>query len=259
MTASDQQVRPMDAPPPGPEWMPYPGAGYYEFSHRGKARSVDRTINGKFYRSTELSTRLNNQGYVLVDIRTDDGTKKTITMHTGVLRSPVGEPGPGEETLHGPGGTEDNRWPENIRWGTRPENLADMAANRPPKAPKPRTPCVNHDRCGGFVSARGARRCQECRVELGVAAAALLEEDDDLEKIAQMLNYASPSGIYKLARKYGGLRVYVDQQGGLGVAVDPAVVVTAGDNADRHGAQPKSWLRRVKIWWEAWSADSDGE
>jgi hypothetical protein len=115
-------LRPPDDPPLGYEWKPYPGARYYEFSHRGKARSVDRTLGGKFYPGRELATRPNNQGYLLVDIRMDNGTKKTVTMHSGVLRAHAGEPGPDEETLHGLGGQLDNRYPENIRWGTRPQN-----------------------------------------------------------------------------------------------------------------------------------------
>lgn len=231
MTVSDQRARPPDNPPRGEEWMPYPGAGFYDFSHRGKARSRPRTINGKPYEGKEpLSTRLNNQGYVLVDIRMDDGTKKTVTMHTGVLRSHAGEPGPGQETLHGPGGPQDNRWPENIRWGTRPENLADMAANRPPREPKAPKTCP---RCESEHADPG-RRCHKCVVELGQRAAPLIEETLDPERAARELDYPSPAGLFKLAVKYGGLRVYVDR-----------APITAGEAVIRHAASPPSWLRRV--------------
>jgi hypothetical protein len=227
---------PPDNPPPGPEWRPYPGAGYYEFSHRGKAHSVNRTIGGKYYEGVELSTRPNNQGYLLVDIRLDDGTKKTVTMHSGVLRSHAGEPGPGEETLHGPGGQQDNRYPENIRWGTRPENLADMAASRPPRAPKPPKVCPL---CFREHEGRG-RRCPECVDMIAREGASLLEGGADLEEAAKGLDYPSAVGLYRLAVKYGGLRVHV------------------GPCAD-HVASPPSWLRRVINRAGVSRRNSDGE
>jgi hypothetical protein len=232
---------PPDNPPPGPEWMPYPGAGYYEFSHRGKAHSVDRTIGAKFYEGVELSTRLNNQGYVLVDIRLDDGTKKTVTMHSGVLRSHVGEPGPDEETLHGPGGQQDNRWPENIRWGTRPENLADMAASRPPKARKPPKVCPVCER----EHHGPGRRCHECVVKIGIDGAVLIAANPDLEEAAKALDYPSAVGVFNLAITYGGLRMYVRSPD------------TPSDPAGDHAASPPSWLRRVINRRRASRQDSD--
>ena len=248
MTGSDQQARPPDAPPSGPEWKPIPGAGYYEASHRGKVRSVDRTVGGKFYRGQEISTRLNNQGYVLVDIRLDDGTRKTCSMHKLILRTHDREPGDGEETLHGTGGPQDNRWPENIRWGTRPENLADQAARRPPpKPPKEPAPCVNYERCGR-PAGKGGRRCRPCVIEVGRAGAALLEDGADLEKAADLLDYASPVGLYRLAVKYGGMRVVVDR-----------AAVTASEPGIRHSASTQSWLRRVINRAGASRRNSDGE
>jgi hypothetical protein len=220
---------PPDNPPPGPEWLPYPGAGYYEFSHRGKARSVDRMINGKSYAGTELATRLNNQGYVLVDIRLDDGTKKTVTMHSGVLRSHVGEPGPDEETLHGTGGQQDNRWPENIRWGTHPANVAErVAAN--PRVPKPLKVCPL---CQREHNGRG-RRCHECVCLIGEKAAAFLVENPDLEAAARKLDYPSAVGVFNLAVKHGALCLYVDQG-----------AVTGSEPSIRHPESPEPWLRRV--------------
>lgn len=250
MTASNVvALRPPDNPPPGPEWKPIPGAGYYEASHRGKLRSVDRTIGGKSYKGVVLKTRVQNKvqpgdvQYELGDVRRDDGTKWTNTVHSFVLLAHVGEPGAGEETLHGPGGPLDNRWPENIGYGTKAANAA--MKDRPVREPKPPALCVNYDRCGRNAGP-GGRRCHECVVEMGQAGAALMEEGADPEQAAEMLGYASAVGLYRLAVKYGGGRFVVDH---------PAVTVS--EPGSGHVPSPEPWLRRVIIRWKAWLADSD--
>jgi hypothetical protein len=246
MTDSDTLTgRPPDNPPPGQEWMPYPGAGYYEFSHRGKARSVDRTIGGKFYPGKELATRLNNQGYVLVDIRLDDGTKKTVTMHSGVLRSHDRDPEAWEECCHGPGGPQDNRWPENIQWGTRGRNLADMAAARPPR---PERTCP---RCG--MGHRGrARNCPDCMTAMGVAAAGELAGGKMLDQVADDLDYP-PAGVYRLAVTKGGLHVHA------GPCPRLVVVEEELNAAARAAGHTGSWLRRVINRREASRRNSDAQ
>ena len=242
MTVSDQQARPPDNPPPGPEWMPYPGAGYYEFSHRGKARSVDRTIDGKSYPGKELAARLNNQGYVLVDIRLDTGERKTVTMHSGVLRSHDRAPEAWEECCHGPGGPQDNRWPENISWGTRGRNLADMAAARPQRAPK------ECNRCGA-QRARG-QSCDNCMDQLAVAAAGMLTGGKMLDRVSDDLGYP-PSGVYRLAVTRGGLRVSIEHT--PAAPSDPAPVT------QRHRSPFARWLRSVTIRREASRQNSDAQ
>jgi hypothetical protein len=231
VTASDQKMRPADNPPPHPhpEWMPYPGAGYYEFSHRGKARSVDRTSGGTFYRGKELATRLNNQGYILVDIRMDTGEKKTITMHSGVLRSHDREPEPWEECRHGGGGPQDNRWPENIQWGTRPANLADMAAARPQRPPK------TCPRCGAEHRGRG-QNCPDCMTGIGVSAAAMMAAGEMLDRVAAELDYP-PVGVYRLAVTKGGLHVHAGPC--PATQSDPPAVTQS------YRTPQASWLRRV--------------
>ena len=177
-----------------------------------------------------------------MDIRLDDGTKKTVTMHSGVLRSHVpGYPQPGQETLHGPGGQEDNRFPENIYPGTHPANVAQrVAAN--PRAPKPLKVCPL---CQREHEGRG-RRCPECIHQLGVAAAPLIEESADLEAVAKALDYPSAVGVFNLAVKHGGLRLYVDQ-----------AAVTGSEPGIRHPESPPSWLRRVLFRREASRRNSD--
>jgi hypothetical protein len=241
--------RPPDNPPEGPEWKPLPGARNYQASHRGYVRSVDRSVDGRDYKGVVLKPRLGNKVregdtvYLLVDVRRDDGSKWTGTVHGFVLLAHVGEPGPGQETRHGPGGPLDNRWPENICYGTKRENEADKP--RAVRQPKPKTPCMNHGYCGGYVTS-GGRRCHDCVVIVGEAGAAMLEEGADLEKAAEVLGYSSAAGLYKLAVKYGGLRVYVDR-----------AVVAARDQPDGHAEQPQSWLRRVTNGVRAWLDSGD--
>lgn len=240
-----------DNPPEGPEWKLIPGTQFYQASHRGHVRSVDRSVDGRDYKGVVLKPRLGNKVregdtvYLLVDVRRDDGSKWTGTVHGFVLLAHAGPPGPDEETRHGPGGPLDNRWPENIRYGTKEENEADKP--RPLRTEKPKTPCMNHRYCGGYVTS-GGRRCHGCVVSLGEAGAALLEENADLEKAAEMLGYSSAAGLFKLAVKYGGLRVSVDPD-----------IVAARDQPDGHAERSESRLRRVIIRAKAWLADSDGE
>ena len=255
MTLSDRRTaRPPDRPPPGDEWKPVPGARYYEASHRGQVRSVDRVIGGKRLKGVVLKTRLNNSDppYKITNIRDDAGEVVTVTVHSAVLRAHDREPEPGEECCHGPGGAQDNRFPENIRWGTRAENEADKAASRPPREPKPPAPCINHDRCGGHA-VRGGRRCHACRVELGRAAAMLLEGGADPEQVARALNSGSPNGVYRAAVQLGGLRCYI--AGDKAAPRRPVVIERERDYAP---SRP-SWLRRVLIRWQAWLADSDAQ
>ena len=236
-------LRPPDRPPPGDEWKPVPGARHYEASHRGYVRSVDgRVINGKKHKGVVLKTRLNNSDppYKITNIRNDDGEVVTVTVHSCVLRAHDREPGPGEECCHGPGGALDNRWPENIRWGTKRENEADKAASRPPREPKPPVLCINGD---GREAVRGGRRCQECREQLGCAAALLFEGGADPEQVARALNYGSAVGVYRLAVDYGGMRIVVEPY-----------TPRRGDPPS-----PRAWLRRVIIRWKTWLADSDAQ
>jgi NUMOD4 motif len=227
MTLSQQTGRPADAPPPGPEWKKIGGYSHYEWSHRGLVRSIDRTVGGRRYRGVTLKLRPNNSGYLVVNVTNDQCVKETVLVHRMILLAHDGEFEPGQETLHGPGGQLDNRWPENLRKGSHPENVAERVAAQPLKPPKPRTPCLNHEQCGGYVTA-GGRRCHECVVELGVAAAALLEEGAPLDKVAEILGYPSPVGLHTLAVKYGD-----------------------------YGVQRPSWLRRVRNAVRTWLDSGD--
>ena len=230
MTDSDQAAYVWPAlPPPGPEWKRVAGYSRYEWSHRGRVRSAARPEG--------MRTRLNNSGYVIVNVTSDAGVKETVLLHRMILRAHVRELEPGEETLHGPGGQTDNRWPENIRIGSHEVNVWERVAAQPPKPVKPPTPCVNFDDCGGYVT-HGGRRCHPCVEGIGIMAANMLANGMDLDKVGDELEYPSHAGLIKLAKRYGGLELII--------------VPNAGDPPS-----PRHWLRSVIIRWKAWLADSD--
>jgi len=52
-----------------------------------------------------------------------DGKQISREIHRLVLEAFVGPCPVGNEACHGPGGPTDNRWPENLEWGTRKKNM----------------------------------------------------------------------------------------------------------------------------------------
>jgi hypothetical protein len=224
MTESDQRAE-------AEIWLPIPGATYYEASDLGRIRSVNRTIGGRFYEGRVLKLRPDPDGYLRVNITGDDRQRQyNVAVSRLVLMAHDTENfEAGLEACHGPGGRADNRL-MNLRWDTsdanRQEALAVRLANTPPKPPKEPLRCVNYDRCGRHAG-RGGRRCHPCVEEVGRRGALLLANDMDPEKAAEELDYASSIGLIRLAKKYGGLRFYID-----GTAVS-------------HTPSPTPWLRRV--------------
>lgn len=176
----------------------------YVASDLGRARSVDRTgRNGRPLAGRDVSTRLHKEGYVLLDMRCDNPDHKrphTLTMHKVVLTT-FDRPRPrGMEACHshGPAG---NRWPEDIRWDTKPANEADKPA--PPAPPDPTRPCRNAPACPNLVIHEG-RRCVPCTEEVGREAADMLRAGMPLQEVAEHFGYTGPDWAYSLAVKYGG-------------------------------------------------------
>ena len=115
---------------PTEHWLPVPGwEGLYEVSDLGRVRSLPRQtmtgIRGGRILKAALGGHPDIQpGYPVVGL-CRNGRQSHRPVHRLVLEAFVGPRPDGMECLHGPGGTFDNRWPENIRWGTRLENKAD--------------------------------------------------------------------------------------------------------------------------------------
>jgi hypothetical protein len=55
-----------------------------------------------------------------------DGKRSSQAVHRLVLTAFAGPCPEGQQSRHGPGGSLDNRWPENLCYGTPVENAADQ-------------------------------------------------------------------------------------------------------------------------------------
>lgn len=179
---------------------PIPGYPNYEACDRGHINSVDRVVDGRQLRGVVLKPRVSNRGYLLVNLTDAAGERQTRTVHTLILLAHADERKPGEESLHGNDDPTDNRWPENLSWGTKKQNADDKVRNGGRNGPPPPRPCV---RCGQPVD-KGGRRCHACVVWIGEEAAELLDQGVPLDKVAEQLEYPSLTGLHTLARKYGG-------------------------------------------------------
>ena len=126
-------------------WAPYPGASNYQFSAAGRVRSIDRTISGRFYKGQILAQRPSGrppgkppeERYRLVNIRLDDGTRKTVVVHTGMMlaRTEGGKRPAGKEVCHNDDHGAHN-WFTNLRWDTPEGNRVDRYGEhvrRPPE------------------------------------------------------------------------------------------------------------------------------
>jgi len=238
MTGSDQITE---------TWKPIPGAGYYEASDRGHVRSIDRTIDGRFYKGVVLKLREDGDGYLVVNITMDDRTRKhgaSVARLVLLTFDPDGYR-EGLQACHGPGGQKDNSV-LNLRWDTdeanRQEALQVRLANHPPK-PKPVKVCP---RCKREHGGKG-QNCHECVVGLGVSAALMLANGVPLDQVSARLDYP-PAGLFNLAVRYGGARV---------VIVQAKVMRSEPDSG--HAPSRKPWLRSVLIRAQTWLADSDAE
>lgn len=120
-------------------WKPVPGfGGHYEASSLGRIRTKERVIAKKDRHTGALMTQV-YKGRILNCGKTDEvghryahlgigGKKITIAVHRLVLLAFVGDPADGQECCHNNGIAWDNR-PENLRWGSHLENMADRKAH----------------------------------------------------------------------------------------------------------------------------------
>jgi len=193
-------------------WKPVPeidGCTFsgYEASDRGQFRSVDRTVNGRQLRGQVLAISPSEDGYVRLNFYCDNRQcpkrgRHKLTGHKVTLTTFAGPCPPGMETCHGPGGRADNRWPENIRWGTKKENAEDQFLHGRPRAAPPPPPrvCV---RCGGTFTAKG-RRCPACVTAIGQQAADMLRAGKNLDVVTLRAGYQNQEWVHTLACRHGG-------------------------------------------------------
>lgn len=124
-------------------WLPVVGyEGLYEVSDMGRVRSLDRAIvvmmpggwktaSGstiRHYRGRVLRQHVGSDGHPTVNL-SRDGEQPTRQVHVLMLEAFAGPRPPGQEARHLNDIKTDNRWPENLCWGTRKENFADRVLN----------------------------------------------------------------------------------------------------------------------------------
>lgn len=105
-------------------WLPVIGwEGLYEVSDRGEVRSLDRWIPQQQRLFPGRVLKPGRDGHYLFVHLCYNGKSVSRKVHSLVLEA-FAEPRPaGLEACHGPGGKLDNRWPENLSWGTKDKNL----------------------------------------------------------------------------------------------------------------------------------------
>ena len=97
-------------------WKPIPGyEGKYEVSDQGRIRSFRRNPKGYLLKPGRMP-----EGHLSVSL----GRKNSQCVHKLVLLAFVGLAPDGHECCHNNGNPADNRL-ENLRWGTRSENIKD--------------------------------------------------------------------------------------------------------------------------------------
>lgn len=110
-------------------WLPVVGyEGSYEVSNRGMVRSIDR-INkrGRRVRGRTLIVRPLPSGRPRVSLSAGGRVVDAYVYHL-VLAAFVGPRPEGSECLHWDDNPNNNAV-ENLRWGTRTENMQDMSRN----------------------------------------------------------------------------------------------------------------------------------
>lgn len=112
-------------------WKPVLGfEGLYEVSDLGRVRSLDREVRHSGGTAMRLRGKIlashpvPHTKHLIVSLY-QDGKQKIRYVHRLVLEAFAGPRPAGMESLHGPGGPADNRWPEALHYGTHRENMID--------------------------------------------------------------------------------------------------------------------------------------
>ena len=103
-------------------WLPVPGyEGLYDVSNRGRVRSLPRnTTSGRILKPQ----RANKLGHLKV-VLSKDGKTEQFLIHRLVMEAFAGPCPPGQQVRHWNGDPADNRWPENLLYGTPTEDAFD--------------------------------------------------------------------------------------------------------------------------------------
>ncbi|HEV2451255.1 MAG TPA: NUMOD4 domain-containing protein [Streptosporangiaceae bacterium] len=113
-------------PFPERQWRPVPDyEGLYEVSSRGDVWSLPRPAKRGRKRGLLLRQHLDRKGLYLNVALCRDGKQKTVQVHLLVMRAFADPCPPGQKTRHLDGNSMNNSWPDNLVYGTQPENERD--------------------------------------------------------------------------------------------------------------------------------------
>lgn len=152
-------------------WLPVVGyEGYYEVSDQGRVRSLPRlTRKGNLTGGRILSPSGGKSDYRRVDLWVN-GVARTRLVHGLMMEAFAGPRPEGMEIRHLDGTRSNNRWPDNLAYGTRSENQQDTVRHgKHQNASKTRckkghefTPENTYDNNGG-------RGCLQCKRKTALA------------------------------------------------------------------------------------------
>ena len=113
---------------PTERWADIPGYPGYQASDQGRIRTIDRKVLGRdgrteLHRGKVLKPQRMKNGYLEVYISLGSGQKrKHRTVHSLVAQTFLGEQPQGCDVMHSDGNRSNNAV-DNLRFGTRAENL----------------------------------------------------------------------------------------------------------------------------------------
>lgn len=135
-------------------WLPVAEADYqsrYEVSNFGEVR------NAKTKRVLKPDSK--KYGHLYVNL-SNKGVQKKRYVHRLVLLSFVGPPLEGQEVLHIDGDAANNKL-ENLRWGSRKENVLDLVRHGTHNNARKETCPKGHKY--DYIHPDGRRDCKTCR------------------------------------------------------------------------------------------------
>lgn len=154
-------------------WLPVVGyEGVYEVSDQGRVRRIAKSRGAVVGRILRASRAVRG-GYLMVQLQglAAGKARQLCPIHRLVLTAFSGPPPPGMECRHLNGDCTDNR-PENLRWGTRKENIHDNIRNgtfsRGESQPGSK---LTAEKVGRIKTMLGAATYEEIGREFGVSRA----------------------------------------------------------------------------------------
>lgn len=153
-------------------WLPVPEwEGLYEISSLGRVRSLPRLTSsglrgGKILKPREYRTKSGRLQHVYVVFVAPGHKRMTYSVHKLVMLAFVGPRPDGMQTRHLNGNPADNRYPENLVYGTPEENMKDRDERHGTNYQLNKTHCPQEHEYteeNTYITPQGVRQCKACR------------------------------------------------------------------------------------------------